>query len=51
METATEDQIQIVVRQVPKDLWRRFKVQAAAEGITLQVAVQQAIKQYIGRAA
>jgi predicted DNA binding CopG/RHH family protein len=35
------------VKNVPADLWQRLKVQAAAEGITLQVALAKAIEQYV----
>ncbi len=46
--TAMENETtQIVVRQIPVDLWRRFKVQAAAEGITVQLAMTKAIQQYV----
>lgn len=47
METTALATKQIVVRQIPVDLWRRFKVQAAAEGITLQEALAKAIHQYV----
>ena len=46
METATPTK-QIVVRQIPVDLWRKFKVQAAADDITLQAALVRAIQQYV----
>ncbi len=35
------------VRNVPAPLWQRFKIQAVAEGITLQVALTRAIEQYV----
>jgi len=35
------------IRQMPVDLWRLLKVQAAVEGITVQAAVTKAIAQYV----
>lgn len=38
---------QIVVRQIPIDLWRKLKAHAAIEGATLQDTVTKALEQYL----
>lgn len=44
METETK---QVVVREVPVDLWRQLKIRAAVDGATLQATVTKAIEQYL----
>ena len=51
MESQTAETKSVNVRGVPVDLWQRLKIQAVSEGITLQTALTEAIKQYVGRAA
>ena len=42
---------QIVVRQIPADLWKRFKVHTVQNDLTIQVAVAKAIEQYLQKSA
>jgi hypothetical protein len=44
MEVETK---QIVVREIPVDLWRKFKQRAVAEDHTIQTAVTKAIELYL----
>jgi len=44
METETK---QVVVREVPVDLWRQLKIRAAVNGETLQATVTKALEQYL----
>ena len=37
----------LYVRDVPKDLHTRFKIQALKEGMTLQALVLKALEQYL----
>lgn len=48
MESATK---QIVVREIPADLWKRFKLHTVANDLTIQVAVAKAIEQYLDKTA
>ncbi len=45
------DKTQIVVRQIPADLWKRFKVHTVQNDLTIQVAIAQAIEQYLQKSA
>lgn len=47
MESATT----IVVRHIPVDLWKRFKIHTVQNDITIQVAVAKAIEQYLQKSA
>lgn len=38
---------QIVVREVPVDLWRQLKIRAATDGTTLQATLTKAIQQFL----
>ena len=44
METGTK---QVVVREVPIDLWRQLKIKAATDGETLQATVTKALQHYL----
>ncbi len=44
MEAATK---QIVVREIPVDLWKKFRLQALANDQTVQAAVVQALAKYV----
>jgi plasmid stability protein len=43
----TEQRTAVTVREVPTDLWRRLKIQAAIEGTTVQVQVAKALEHYL----
>ncbi len=42
---------QIVVREIPVDLWKRFKLHTVAHDLTIQAAVAKAIEQYLQKSA
>jgi len=44
METETK---QVVVRDIPVDLWRQLKIRAIAEDRTLQATLTKAIEHYL----
>lgn len=45
------DTTQIVVRQIPADLWKRFKIHTVQNDLTIQVAVARAIEEYLQKSA
>ena len=45
------DKKQVVVREMPVDLWRKVKICAAVEDVTIQVIVAKAITQYLAKSA
>ena len=46
MELQTETK-QIVVKNVPVDLWQRLKIRAAVDNATLQATLARAIEKYL----
>ena len=42
---------QIVVREVPVDLWRAFKIRAVQDNQTIQDALVKALQTYLSQAA
>lgn len=51
MEQLEVETKQVVVREVPVDLWRQLKIRAATDGTTLQATLAKAIEHFLRQSA